>query len=141
MKLQEISGEIGILFASTSAAGPVYSAAMAHVIDRDKWAEAPNRWQGELQCCAFGSRSSLIFNYVPGIGGGPRLHKHPYAEIFIIRSGTGLFTVGDQEIEASAGQILVVPPDTPHKFTNLGPGPLETTDIHENGSFITEWLE
>ncbi|TIU16133.1 MAG: cupin domain-containing protein, partial [Mesorhizobium sp.] len=23
----------------------------------------------------------------------------------------------------------------------LGPGPLETTDIHENGSFITEWLE
>ena len=141
MKLQEISGEIGILFASTSAAGPVYSPAMAHVIDRDKWAEAPNRWQGELQCCAFGSRSSLIFNYVPGIGGGPRLHKHPYAEIFIIRSGTGLFTVGDQEIEASAGQILVVPPDTPHKFTNLGPGPLETTDIHENGSFITEWLE
>ncbi|TGV65450.1 cupin domain-containing protein, partial [Mesorhizobium sp. M00.F.Ca.ET.158.01.1.1] len=55
--------------------------------------------------------------------------------------GTGLFTVGDQEIEASAGQIVIVPPHTPHKFTNLGPGPLETTDIHENGSFITEWLE
>ncbi|MER8412146.1 cupin domain-containing protein [Mesorhizobium sp. M0870] len=71
----------------------------------------------------------------------PRLHTHPYAEIFIIRQGTGLFTVGDQEIEASAGQILIVPPNTPHKFTNLGPGPLETTDIHENGSFITEWLE
>lgn len=24
---------------------------------------------------------------------------------------------------------------------NLGPGPLETTDVHENGTFITEWLE
>ncbi|TIX00908.1 MAG: cupin domain-containing protein, partial [Mesorhizobium sp.] len=23
----------------------------------------------------------------------------------------------------------------------LGPGPLETIDIHENGSFVTEWLE
>ena len=78
---------------------------------------------------------------LPDIGGGPRLHSHPYAEIFIIRQGTGLFTVGDRQIEASAGQIVIVPPDTPHKFTNLGPGPLETTDIHENGSFITKWLE
>ncbi|TIV05653.1 MAG: cupin domain-containing protein, partial [Mesorhizobium sp.] len=23
----------------------------------------------------------------------------------------------------------------------LGPGPLESTDIHESGHFITEWLE
>jgi mannose-6-phosphate isomerase-like protein (cupin superfamily) len=114
---------------------------MAHVIDRDRWAAAPDRWQGELQCGPFGSNSCLIFNYQPEVGGGPRLHKHPYAEIFIIRSGTGLFTVGEQQITATAGQILIVPPDTPHKFTNLGPGPLETTDIHENGSFVTEWLE
>ena len=39
------------------------------------------------------------------------------------------------------GQILVVPAGTPHKFENLGPGPLETVDIHGNGKFITEWLE
>ena len=58
-----------------------------------------------------------------------------------IRSVTKRFTVGDEEIEASAGQIVIVPPGTPHKFTNLGPGPLESTDIHENGHFITEWLE
>lgn len=141
MKQLGIEDESELLFTSTAAVGPVYSPAMAHVIDRDKWAEAPDRWQGELQCGAFGSKSCLIFNYLPGIGGGPRLHKHPYTEIFIIRAGTGLFTVGDQQIEASAGQILIVPPDTPHKFTNLGPGPLETTDIHENGSFVTEWLE
>jgi mannose-6-phosphate isomerase-like protein (cupin superfamily) len=114
---------------------------MAHIIDRDTWAEAPDCRQGELQCGAFGSNSCLIFNYLPGAGGGPRLHSHPYAEIFIIRQGTGLFTVGDRQIEASAGQIVIVPPDTPHRFTNLGPGALETTDIHENGSFITKWLE
>jgi hypothetical protein len=29
----------------------------------------------------------------------------------------------------------------PHKFENLGPGTLECIDIHENGAFITEWLE
>lgn len=132
-------------FASTGDPASVYPRLMAHVIDRDKWARTPDRrpdhWQGELQCGAYGSRSCLIFNHLPEIGGGPRLHMHPYCEIFIIRAGTGLFTVGDRQIEASAGQILIVPPNTPHKFTNLGPGPLETTDIHENGSFITEWLE
>jgi len=114
---------------------------MAHVIDRDTWAVRSDGWKGELQCGAYGSKSCLIFNYLPDVGGGPRLHTHPYAEIFIIRQGTGLFTVGDKEIEASAGQIVIVPPHTPHKFTNLGPGPLETTDIHENGTFITKWLE
>jgi len=35
----------------------------------------------------------------------------------------------------------IAPPDTPHKFTNVGQGPLETIDIHANGKFITEWLE
>ncbi|MER9330682.1 cupin domain-containing protein [Mesorhizobium sp. M0488] len=114
---------------------------MAHVIDREEWAVRPDRWKGELQCARYGSNSCLIFNYLPETGGGPRLHSHPYAEIFIVRQGTCLFTVGDEEIEASAGQIVIVPPHTPHKFTNLGPGPLETTDIHENGTFITEWLE
>jgi mannose-6-phosphate isomerase-like protein (cupin superfamily) len=141
VKRRKIKGGIEPPFASTAVAGPVYSVAMAHVVDRARWAQAPDRWQGELQCGAFGSKSCLIFNYLPEIGDGPRLHRHPYAEIFIIRSGTGLFTVGDQEIKATAGQILIVPPDTPHKFSNLGPGPLETTDIHENGHFITEWLE
>ena len=37
--------------------------------------------------------------------------------------------------------MIVVPANTPHKFTNPGPSPLETTDIHENGTFVTEWLE
>lgn len=141
VKLLEIRDEIGPVRASTSPSGPVYSAVMAHVIERDSWADAPDRWKGELQCGQFGANSCLIFNYQERIGAGPRLHKHPYAEIFVIRSGTGLFIIGDREIRATAGQIVIVPPDTPHKFTNLGPGPLESTDIHENGHFITEWLE
>ena len=114
---------------------------MAHIIDRETWTRTPGRWQGELQCGRLRLQLLPDLQLLPEIGGGPRLHTHPYCEIFIIRQGTGLFTVGDQEIEATAGQILIVPPNTPHKFTNLGPGPLETTDIHENGSFITEWLE
>jgi mannose-6-phosphate isomerase-like protein (cupin superfamily) len=115
--------------------------AMAHIIDREAWATTPEGWKGELQGAAYGAGICVIFNRLDTQGGGPRLHKHPYPETFIVRAGTGLFTVGDEEITATEGQILVVPPDTPHKFTNLGPGPLETIDIHESGNFVTHWLE
>ena len=84
---------------------------------------------------------SVIFVSLDEPGGGPRLHRHPYPETFIVRKGSALFTVGAEQILATAGQMIVVPADRPHKFTNAGPGPLETTDIHENGTFVTEWLE
>jgi hypothetical protein len=34
-----------------------------------------------------------------------------YGEIFIIRQGHGLLTIGDREIAASVGQIVIVPPN------------------------------
>jgi mannose-6-phosphate isomerase-like protein (cupin superfamily) len=113
---------------------------MAKVIDRDGWA-VNERWQGEVQGTVLGTDFCLIFNDFDEIGRGPRLHTHPYAETFVVRAGKALFTVGEQQIEAVAGQILVVPANTAHKFENLGPGRLETIDIHENATFVTEWLE
>lgn len=74
-------------------------------------------------------------------GGGPRLHKHPYEEVFIILVGQATFTVGSESLEATAGQILIAPRDTPHKFVNSGAGPLRQIDIHASKRFITEWLE
>lgn len=114
---------------------------MAHVIDRETWAGESEGWHGELQGAPYGAGVSVIFFSRVEMGGGPRLHQHPYAETFIVRAGRGLYTIGDQEIEARAGQILVCPANTPHKFKNLGPGRLETIDIHASETFITEWLE
>lgn len=114
---------------------------MKRIIDREEWLDNPDRFHGEWQGGAHGAGICVIANRLEQTGGGPRLHSHPYAETFVIRSGVGLFTIGDRQIEATAGQILVVPPDTPHKFENAGPGPLETIDIHESGKFITDWLE
>jgi len=74
-------------------------------------------------------------------GEGVRLHKHPYQEIFIIQEGTATFTVGSTTIEARAGQIIIGPADTPHKFVNSGEGTLRQVDIHPSKRFITEWLE
>lgn len=112
-----------------------------HVIERAEWSEDPAGWKGEIQGELRGSGISLIFNYQQEAGGGPRLHRHPYPETFIIRSGVATFTVAGESIQVKAGQIVVVPAHTPHKFTNAGPAPLESIDIHESGRFITEWLE
>jgi mannose-6-phosphate isomerase-like protein (cupin superfamily) len=73
-------------------------------------------------------------------GRGPSLHKHPYAEILIVQEGEGTFTVGDDTREAGAGEVLLVPPGTPHAFTNSGRTPLRQIDIHLSRRFQTEWL-
>lgn len=86
------------------------------------------------------SNVSFIWIDLPP-GHGPRLHKHPYEEIFIIQEGRARFTVGAETLEATAGQIIVVPPETPHKFINIGDGPLRQVDIHASKRFITDWLE
>jgi quercetin dioxygenase-like cupin family protein len=74
-------------------------------------------------------------------GTGPELHRHPYEETFIVQRGSVRFTVGDESIEATGGDILIVPPDTPHKFVNLGPDPHRQISIHPVARMETEWLE
>jgi mannose-6-phosphate isomerase-like protein (cupin superfamily) len=105
------------------------------------WLENPEIFHGEWQGGAHGAGICVIVNHIERVGAGPRLHMHPYAETFVVRTGHARFTVGDATIEARDGDILVAPAGTPHKFENLGPGPLQTIDIHENGEFITNWLE
>lgn len=111
------------------------------IVKAGDWLTDIAGFRGEWQGRAAGAGICVIANRIDGPGGGPRLHKHPYAEVFVIRRGRALFTLGGQRIEAGEGDILVAAADIPHKFENLGPEPLETIDIHQNGSFVTEWLE
>ncbi len=87
-----------------------------------------------------GTEVSFIWVDMPA-GGSVRLHKHPYREIFIIQEGKATFTVGANTVDAQAGQIILVPADTPHKFKNTGERQLKQVDIHVNRQFITQWLE
>jgi mannose-6-phosphate isomerase-like protein (cupin superfamily) len=72
---------------------------------------------------------------------GPSLHKHPYAEVFVIHAGRLTFIVGDATIEATAGQIVIVPADVPHKFTNTSSAVAQHIDIHTSSQMETTWLE
>jgi mannose-6-phosphate isomerase-like protein (cupin superfamily) len=74
-------------------------------------------------------------------GGGPRLHRHPYEEVFVVQEGSATFTAGDDVIDARGGQVVVVPAGVAHKFVNSGAGRLRQVDIHASERFITEWLE
>jgi mannose-6-phosphate isomerase-like protein (cupin superfamily) len=59
----------------------------------------------------------------------------------VVQEGDVTFTVGDDTIEATGGQVVVVPAGVPHKFVNSGAGSLRQRDIHPTGRFVTEWLE
>jgi quercetin dioxygenase-like cupin family protein len=74
-------------------------------------------------------------------GDGPRLHRHPYEEVFVVLEGNAEFTAGDERVSATAGESIVVPPDTPHLFVNTGTGRLRLVAVHVSPAFDTEWLE
>jgi mannose-6-phosphate isomerase-like protein (cupin superfamily) len=82
---------------------------------------------------------SLILVEAPP-GRGPSLHKHPYPEVFVIHDGEGTFTAGDEQRVVGGGEIVLVPAETPHGFTNTGVEPLRMTNIHVSSRFVTEWL-
>jgi mannose-6-phosphate isomerase-like protein (cupin superfamily) len=83
--------------------------------------------------------SFFLVNNEPGEG--PDLHKHPYSETWIVRSGNARITADGKDIEAGAGDIAVVGPETPHKFKNMGPDRLDIVCIHSSPRIIQEALE
>lgn len=74
-------------------------------------------------------------------GTGPRLHRHPYEEVFVVQEGNVTFTIGDETIEATSGHIVIAPAGRPHTFVNAGPGRSRHIDIHTSPKMTTEWLE
>jgi mannose-6-phosphate isomerase-like protein (cupin superfamily) len=95
---------------------------------------------GEVQGHNHNATVSIIVIDAPP-GSGPKLHRHPYEEVFVIQQGRVTFTAGDETIEATGGQVVVVPTGVAHKFTNSGTGQLRQVDIHASERFVTEWLE
>jgi quercetin dioxygenase-like cupin family protein len=109
---------------------------MATVIDLDALPDG-----SDFEGYRFGDIPTTFIwvNMKPGTG--PKLHTHPYPEIFIVIDGEATYTVGDETIEAHGGQVLIGPANVPHKFVNSGTGILRQVDIHCNDRFITRWLE
>ncbi len=84
-------------------------------VDRLLGSENASRFDGHEDGASI---SFFISRNRPGTG--PDLHRHPYEETFIVKEGKVRFTVGENTIEATAGEIVVVPAGTPHKFVSSG---------------------
>jgi mannose-6-phosphate isomerase-like protein (cupin superfamily) len=50
--------------------------------------------------------------------------------------GCATVTVGDEQREAKAGDIAVIPANTPHRFVNSGKTVLRQIDVHASPNFI-----
>jgi mannose-6-phosphate isomerase-like protein (cupin superfamily) len=95
---------------------------------------------GNLRGADHGATISLILdNSEPGHG--PRLHRHPYDETWVVQEGNLTFQLGDDQFKVGPGDIIIAPPGAPHRFTNDGPGRSKLVCIHANPTFNTEWLE
>jgi mannose-6-phosphate isomerase-like protein (cupin superfamily) len=80
----------------------------------------------------------ILVHSRPGVG--PKLHRHPYPEVFIVESGQGTFQIGDRQVVVEGRHVVVSPPGEAHGFTNTGTDELRITAIHGAGRFATEWL-
>ena len=92
---------------------------------------------GLLEGKSLHTNITLIRYFTDVVGEGPTLHVHPYDEIFTITEGRARFTVGDKTIDAEAGDVVLGPANIPHGYQNLGPGRLDSLDIH----LSPEWIQ
>ncbi|HEU4342307.1 MAG TPA: cupin domain-containing protein [Candidatus Binatia bacterium] len=105
--------------------------------------EVPRMPSGSVRFEGKEYKSGISFFLISDAPGrpGPPLHKHPYSETWILRSGKAFFKAGDLEVEATSGDILVTEPDTPHKYRNIGDTNLDLICIHDSPIMIQENLE
>jgi mannose-6-phosphate isomerase-like protein (cupin superfamily) len=80
----------------------------------------------------------ILVHSQPGVG--PKVHRHPYAEVFIVETGQATFRIGDETVVVEGGNVVVSPAGETHGFTNTGAAELRLTSIHGANRFNTEWL-
>jgi mannose-6-phosphate isomerase-like protein (cupin superfamily) len=101
---------------------------------------AADRGDANIRGEEHGATVSLILDESEP-GQGPRLHRHPYDETWVVQEGQITLQLGDEQFQAGPGDIAIVPRGVPHKFTNTGTGRSKLVCIHASPRFVGEWLE
>ena len=83
--------------------------------------------------------SFFIVHFSPGKG--PRKHRHPYEETFIILDGEIEAIVDGETKTLVANQIVVIPAGAWHEFKNRSEAPVFMINVHPVPEMITEWAE
>jgi quercetin dioxygenase-like cupin family protein len=83
------------------------------------------------------SVSFFIVEFLPGQG--PKKHRHPYEETFILLEGEIEVITDDEPHKIGGGKIVIVPAGVWHEFKNWGDQPVQMINIHPAAQMITEW--
>jgi quercetin dioxygenase-like cupin family protein len=103
---------------------PIQARHIAHA-DLELIGEKVTAEGGDLRLLSgsdFGLATSVMHSLVAP-GSGPRRHRHPHAEIFVLHDGQARYEVEGTNFDAEAGDIVIVPPDALHTFVNTGRTP------------------
>lgn len=110
------------------------------VIRSGQWTAAASRPTYEIEGREFGAPLTFILESLP-TGRGPKLHRHPYDELWVCQAGEAEFTDGVETINIGPGDIVYAPAGTSHKFQPVGKTLLKMVCIHCSPTFTTEWIE
>ncbi|MGA1237079.1 MAG: cupin domain-containing protein [Limisphaerales bacterium] len=116
---------------------PIQSKTTPARVAASEWQNPGKALRGLLEGNSLNTSITLIRYVTDVVGEGPALHVHPYDEVFTITEGRARFTVGDKIIDAEAGDVVLGPANIPHGYQNLGPGRLDSLDIH----LSPEWIQ
>jgi mannose-6-phosphate isomerase-like protein (cupin superfamily) len=117
---------------------PAPTSRSVEVFDFEALTFSPTAWLFEGGPRADAGISVFVTRTPPGRA--VELHVHPYPETFLLLEGRGRWTAGEQVVEVEANQLLVVPPETPHGFRNVGDVPLLVVSVHESGTIEQTFL-
>ena len=93
----------------------------------------------EFEGAPYGAGISFFQGNLPP-GKGPGLHRHPYPETCIVLSGQAAMVIDGEEVVAVAGDIVVIGPATPHRFTAIGDQRLDMVCVHASERVIIDRL-
>lgn len=71
-----------------------------------------------------GAAQLCIFEQWVAPGTGAPTHSHPVEEVLTVREGEAEMWIGEQRLNVTAGQSLIVPAGRKHGFRNSGTGTL-----------------
>jgi mannose-6-phosphate isomerase-like protein (cupin superfamily) len=68
----------------------------------------------------------------------PFRHRHSCGEVFVVYEGRGIYTIGDTEVMAGPGDMVVIPPNTWHSFRPAGNCWLRHVTVYDSGKVDIE---
>jgi len=72
-----------------------------------------------------------VMKLAPGKASGPRGNEHPKSEqILLVVEGEVFAEIGDEKATLRKGDIVIVPTDTDHRFTNMSASDALTFNVY-----------